>query len=106
MFEPYWGHFFGFFYNILASRCLKWLTFSLDNPGSQLEEYHSMSNYWDHKRAMFRLAGPCFGYFYNIFASGCLKWLTFSLESHASQIEEYHSMSNYWDNIRAMIGPY
>ena len=49
---PILGLCFGYFYNIFASRCLKWLKFSLKSHACQLEEYHSMSNYWDHIRAM------------------------------------------------------
>ena len=56
---PYLGHVlailvpcFDNFYNIVASRCWKWLKFSLEGHVSQIEEYHSMSNYWDHIRAM------------------------------------------------------
>ena len=56
---PFWGHVwaisgcFGYFYNISAPRCMKWLKFSLVSRASQIEEYHSMSDYWDHIRAMF-----------------------------------------------------
>ena len=31
---------FGYFYNIFASRCLKWLKFSLESHASQIGEYH------------------------------------------------------------------
>ena len=58
--ESCWGYVwailgpcFDYFYNIFASRCLKWLKFSLESHASQIEEYHSISNYWNHKRAMF-----------------------------------------------------
>ena len=118
---PYKGHVwailgpcFGYFYNIFASRCLKLLKFSLESQASQIEESHSMSDCWDHIRAMFApdqgpvwaIIGPCFCYFYNIFASICLKWLKCSLDSHASHIEQYQSESNYWEHIKAMFGPY
>ena len=60
LFGPYKGRVwailgpcFGYFYNIFASRCLKWLKFSLDRHAFQIGEYESMSNYWDHIRAMF-----------------------------------------------------
>ena len=49
------GPWYGYFYNIFASRCLKWLTYSLERCACQIEEYHSVSNYWDHIRAMFWL---------------------------------------------------
>ena len=58
--RPYKGHFWtileqclGYFYNIFASRCLKWLIFSLVSHASQIEENHSMLDYWNHIRAMF-----------------------------------------------------
>ena len=63
---PYKGHVwaifgpcFGYFYNIFASRCPKWLKFLLERHICQIEEYHSMSNYLDHIRAML---GPCLGH--------------------------------------------
>ena len=43
----------GVFFNIFVSRCLKWLKFSLKSHSCQLGEYHSISNYLDHIRAMF-----------------------------------------------------
>ena len=67
---PYQGHVwaifgscFGYFYNIFAFKCLKWLKFSLESHASQKEEYHSLSNYWDHIRAMF---GPYQGHVWAI----------------------------------------
>merc|ERR1711954_586251 len=121
LWRPYKGHVwailgpcFGYFYNIFASRCLKWLKFSLESQACQIEENQSMLDYLDHIRAMFRpyqghvwaILGPCFGYFCNIFAPRCLKWLIFSMESHASQIEENHLMWDYWNHIRAIFVPY
>ena len=70
IFGPYQGHVlailgpcFGYFYNILASRCLKWLKFSLVNHASQIEENHSMLNYWEYIVAMF---GPYQGHVFAI----------------------------------------
>ena len=63
---PNWGNVlaikgpcFGYFENIFASKCLIWLKFSLKSHASQIEEYQSMSNYWDHIRAIF---GPYQGH--------------------------------------------
>ena len=53
------GPCFGYLYNIFASRCRKWLKFSLEVRACQIEEYNSMSNYWDHMIAML---GPCLGH--------------------------------------------
>ena len=53
------GPCFGHFYKIFSSRCQKWLKFSLETHACQIEEYHSMSNYWEHMRAML---GPCLGH--------------------------------------------
>ena len=50
------GPCFGYFYTFFASRCMKWLKFSLDSHASQIEEYHLVWNNWDHKRTMI---GPC-----------------------------------------------
>merc|ERR1711954_156073 len=96
---------------MVAPRCLKWLKFSLESQVSQIEENHSMLDYWDDIRTMFKpyqghvlvILGPCFGIFYNIFASRFLKWLIFSLVSQASQTKENHSMLDYWNHIRAMF---
>ena len=60
---PCLGHIramFGLFLQNFATRCLKWLNFSLESHASQIEEYHSMSNYLDYIRAMF---GPYQGHF-------------------------------------------
>ena len=45
---------FGYFYYIFASRCLKWLNFSLESHASPIEENHSILDYWNHIRAIFR----------------------------------------------------
>ena len=49
---PYWGHVwailvpcFGYFYNILAFKCLKWLKFSLKSYACQIEEFSLIFNY-------------------------------------------------------------
>ena len=58
LFIQCWGHVLAilgpcldYFYSFSASRCLKWLKFSLESHASQIEQYHSMSNDWDHIRA-------------------------------------------------------
>ena len=58
--RPYKGHilailgpYFVYFKNISASRLQIWLKFSLESHGSQTEDkFHSISNYWDHIRAI------------------------------------------------------
>ena len=57
------GSYIGYFYIFFASRCLKWLKFSLESHASQIEEYHQMSNYMDSIRAMF---GPYEGHVLDI----------------------------------------
>ena len=98
------GPCFGYFYNMYASRRLKWLTFSLKSLAYQIGEYSSILNYWDHIENMFwAISGQNFGYFYNIFASRCLKWLKISLKRQACQVEEYSLMLTYWGHIGPML---
>ena len=42
MFWPYFGPCFGYFYNIYASRCLKWLKFSTTAAFLELAKFFSM----------------------------------------------------------------
>ena len=79
------GPCFNYFYNIFASRCLKWLKFALMSHAGHflVRKYSLILTYWNHIEAMFGHIGALFGYFYNKFASRCLKWYIFSLKSHA-----------------------
>ena len=45
--------YFGYFYNISACRCLKWLKFSLKSHACQIEEYSLMLIFLDHIWAIF-----------------------------------------------------
>ena len=100
------GPCFDYFYNIFASRCLKWLKFLLKNYAYQIEENYLMFNCLGHIGTMFE---PYLSYFFNIFACRCLKWLKFSLKCHVYQIEEYFDVTlfgPYWShlgNIRALF---
>ena len=101
--EPYWDHVrtiigpcFGYFYNIFASGCPKWLNFLLSSHACQIGECWLMPN-------VVCIFGPCFN---EIFACRCLKQIKFSLKCHSCQIEEYSSMFNYLNHIWAMFGPY
>merc|ERR1711954_106291 len=47
------GPCFGYFYNIFASRCMKWLTLLLMSHAPQIEKYSLMFNYWNHIGSMF-----------------------------------------------------
>ena len=107
---PYWCHvwaivgpYFGYFYNIFASRYLKLLKFSPKSHACHIEDYILIFNYWGHVLA---ILGPCFGYFYNIFTSRCLKLLKFLVKSHACQIEECTLIFNYGDQILDVFRPY
>ena len=48
-----WGSWFGYFYNIFASRFLKLFKFSQKNHACYIEECSLMFNFWDHIWAMF-----------------------------------------------------
>ena len=45
---PTLGPCFGYFYNIFACRCLKWLKFSLKSHECQIEKYFLIFNCWNH----------------------------------------------------------
>ena len=97
--RPYWVHVwailgscFGYFYNIFASRCLKWLQFSLESHSRILLNDKSLGPYLGH---VWAILSPCLSYFYIIFACRYLKWLKFSLKSHVYQIKEYFLNLNY-----------
>ena len=66
MLGPCLGHIramLGHFYNNLASRCLKWLKFSLKHHACQLGEYHSKSNHLAHIKAMYAILRSLFDFF-------------------------------------------
>ena len=80
LFGPYYGHVlalfepcFVHFYNFVASRCLKWLKFSLKHHACQRKEHSLMLSLGPYHGYLWAMIGPCFGYFYNIFACRCLK---------------------------------
>ena len=80
------GPYFGYFCNIFASRWMKWLKFSLLSLSYQVEENHSVSNYWDHKGNIWAIRAIFWPYLQYL-ASICLKWLKFSLKSHACPLK-------------------
>ena len=80
------GSCFGYLYKFFASRCLKWLKFSLKNHECKDVISLNFKLLGPCKGNNLSKIGPCFGHSYNIFTSRCLKWLRFSLESHACQV--------------------
>ena len=114
LFGSYKGHVwailgpcFGFFYNIFASRCPKWLKFSLESHACQIERRpFNVKLLGPYKGHVWAILGPCFVYLYNIFVSRCLKWVKFSLKHYLCQPKEYSWMMNSSDPIGAMLGPY
>ena len=55
------GPCFYYFYNILASRCLKWLKFSLESHACHIEEY-SLLTCLDHCGIIGTILGQCLGH--------------------------------------------
>ena len=67
--RPILGQCFGYFYTVLASRCLKWFKFSLESYKPNRRIPANVKLFGPYKGHVLAILGPCFGYFYNIFAS-------------------------------------
>ena len=81
------------FYNIFASRCLKWFELSLKRQALQIEEYLEMLMLYSIGLSM---SGPYLGHFRAIFGNFTISLLldaengsNFSLKCHARQPQEY-----------------
>ena len=102
------GPWFDHFFNIFTSRCMKWIKFSLESHAYQIEECHSVSNYWDNIRAMF---GPHYGHVWAI----SIIYLYLDawngsffhqrvLLAKSEIIVDVYFLEPYWGHVWAIIG--
>ena len=100
------GAMFCFFYNIFASRCLKWLKFSVKSHACQVEEYTLMLNCLDH---IMDMSGP---YWSHVLAIYTISLLLHALNANFFYRRVMHlnerklSILNILDHIRAIHGSY
>ena len=90
--------------NIFASRCPKWLKFSLKSymPNKRKPYVELLRSYWDH---VWPILGPCSGNLYQNCASIHKKVFKSSLNFLLGPTENYHVISNKWDLSGGIFWP-